>query len=519
MIDYNNVSSKVFGILKGHGLAIKLFTIDGSETVDPEEARRFFVKEPNMMITVNDADEDIRLNKHSQVELAQIKSILKQLRNLAGRYMLNFSLKVFGKQIEPRDYAFQAKNYKDKHMNDITEATFSKMGGSTKSSSQQLENVVVRVRHKTTVDENIRGSRSRNISAIFLEQGGERFKYPHTHLAGARAMARHMYNGGTFADTLGEHIIGCSANFNKLKEFMRYTRTNKLVNEDSSDVVELIRENLESIAHDLKKIAGSKTYESIKIKVEENTTETLEEQENDTAQLKELFTVKRFDTKFEDVLPIIGKMVQERKQYHGRIEEAASADIFLTNIIAESSLVEFDSPSKALAYKLQEMSKKIIENVELTKFVSTVATKISEDQSITMFEKNIIRKVLENAKLKNNNLSEMSELKESTKFHAFFNKYDMCDLFESSSSVIVKDKQVTLLKYMSEQLTQLQKQVSLCEDSSASPELAQALQMMDAARKGLSIVGRMPPGEYRAKHTRRIMSNLNRIRGLVSRLQ
>ena len=148
MIDYNKISAKVFGILKGHGLSIKLYTVSGSETVDPEEARRFFIMEPNMMVTVNDTDEEIRMNKHSEVELAQIKPVLKQLRNLAGTYMLNFSLKVFGKEIKPRDYAFQAKKYKDEQMNDITEAALSKLRGSKKSSYQQLENVTIRVRHK-----------------------------------------------------------------------------------------------------------------------------------------------------------------------------------------------------------------------------------------------------------------------------------------------------------------------------------------------------------------------------------
>ena len=49
------------------------------------------------------------------------------------------------------------------------------------------------IKHNRTVDETKMGARSRNISAIYIENNqGERFKFANNYLPGARAMARHV---------------------------------------------------------------------------------------------------------------------------------------------------------------------------------------------------------------------------------------------------------------------------------------------------------------------------------------
>lgn len=45
-----------------------------------------------------------------------------------------------------------------------------------------------------------------------------------------------------------------------------------------------------------------------------------------------------------------------------------------------------------------------------------------------------------------------------------------------------------------------------------------ALKQFEAAKKGLSIVSRLPVGENRKKHAGRVMSNMNKIRGSISRV-
>lgn len=41
----------------------------------------------------------------------------------------------------------------------------------------------------------------------------------------------------------------------------------------------------------------------------------------------------------------------------------------------------------------------------------------------------------------------------------------------------------------------------------------------EAARKGMSAVNRLAPGEFKSRHAKRVMGNLNRIRAMVKRLE
>ena len=45
------------------------------------------------------------------------------------------------------------------------------------------------------------------------------------------------------------------------------------------------------------------------------------------------------------------------------------------------------------------------------------------------------------------------------------------------------------------------------------------LKQMDAAKRGMSIVSKLKPGEDRGKHASRVMTNMNKIRGRIKTLQ
>lgn len=49
-------------------------------------------------------------------------------------------------------------------------------------------------------------------------------------------------------------------------------------------------------------------------------------------------------------------------------------------------------------------------------------------------------------------------------------------------------------------------------------DLDKAVKMLDAAKRGLGLVGKMDPGPEKVYHSKRIMINMNKIRGLVQRL-
>lgn len=422
MVEMDTLAGKIFALLKGNGLKIKIFDTEGAETTDPNLGRRFFVANPNIMVTIDEESNSIQFSKGSTVD-DSINGLQKNIRKIADEFLMNSDIKVFGKQIQPRDYAYQAKMNKEGNMSTLAES-FSKMFGSLKTSQQTLENVRILVKHKTPVDENVRGSRTRHISAIFLECNGERFRFPHNYLPGARAMAQHMAHGGTMSDKVGSYIAENTGNLLKLQSFNRYVTTNKLINEDSSGIVETVKENIETIRTELKKLTGVKTYETIKARLETFEREALAE--DDTSGLKELFTIRRFDEKFEEVLPIVKQLVQERDTFHKRIEEAAANTIMLRReSLNTTPMFEFASENARLGFKINELALRILENDELSGFVNKIGTKLCKEGQINEFEKAVLTQVLENVQIAEKASDVKKDIKESADLSAYFDKYDM----------------------------------------------------------------------------------------------
>ena len=425
MVEMDDMAGKIFALLKGNNFQIKIFDGEGAETTDPKTGRRFFVADPNIMVTINEPSDEnsgnIEFSKGSSVD-DSVDSLQDNIRKIADEFQLNANIKVFGKTIQPRDYAYQAKMKKETNMNTLAES-LSRMFGSARTSQQTLENVRILVKHKTAVDENIRGSRSRHISAIFLECNGERIRFPHNYLPGARAGAQHMAHGGSMSDKVGAYIIESTGQLLTLQSFNRYVTTNKLINEDSSSIVDTVKENIETLRTELKKLTGSKTYETVKARLETFEREPLAE--DDTSQLKELFTIRRFDEKFEGVLPIIKQLVQEKDTFHKRIEEAAGNIVLLRReALSTTPMFEFASDNARIGFKLNEFALRIIENDELSSFVNKIGTKLCKEGMVNDFERAVLKQVLENAKIVEKAVEARKDIKETSDLTAYFDKYD-----------------------------------------------------------------------------------------------
>ncbi len=54
MVELDDLAEKVFSLLKGNGLQVKIFDDAGAETTDPTQGRRFFVASPNLMVTIDE---------------------------------------------------------------------------------------------------------------------------------------------------------------------------------------------------------------------------------------------------------------------------------------------------------------------------------------------------------------------------------------------------------------------------------------------------------------------------------
>jgi hypothetical protein len=208
-IDYNTVADRIFDQLKGFGHDIVVYDKDGRQTANSNKGRSFYSKDQKFTIVLDEKNNVIQIKYGATTDREKLKRLEQTVRNgIAKKFIINVDLVPYtGKDIELKDVENMAK----------VQESLSPTMGSTKTSYQQTEGAKLIIRHNTAVNEEVRGSRSRNISALFIENAqGERFKYPHNHLTGARIMTQHVAEGGTPYDEVGQKIIGLSEERNQL---------------------------------------------------------------------------------------------------------------------------------------------------------------------------------------------------------------------------------------------------------------------------------------------------------------
>jgi len=334
-INLDDIATKVMKLMQGSGHQMKMFdATSGKSVAIPAEARYFYVKEPNMMVNIDDSTQELKFHIGEDVDIDKpdINNMMKQLKSLARTNMLDFDIRSFGKHIEPKNYAYKVEQNKEQTMTDHVNEGMGPLSGSSRTSRQTLENVRLILKHRAPVNEESRGSRSRNISAMFIETTeGERFKYPFIHLNGARAMARHVASGGVPHDIVGEAIVELSSNLAQLKEFTKIVDKQQLVNENNRNVVFNVRRSMNSIKETVQRIQGARGYakfvENIALKEDKVEAEISEETLDSYVQQ---FTKTSFEESLKDILPLVHRVNEEemtdrRDNQTARVREIISA--------------------------------------------------------------------------------------------------------------------------------------------------------------------------------------------------
>ena len=362
-VNNNIIAHDLFKTIKGFNLNVQLFNEDGKRVIDPAEARKFYATDKKFMVTY-ESDEDpqsikIYFGKNFTLDEGgdfPYNKFIKQVRNLAHRKnAIDFTVKNYGKEIQPKDFAYQAIN-RNADMGNIAEG-LSPAYGSSKSSYQTLDNAKLVIRHNKPVDESARGSRARNITALFVENSaGERFKYPYNHLAAARAMTRHVAEGGTPYDNIGSYITKLSEESLGLTKFMRYSKSNGLMNEDTEPVIGGIKTRLNQVREALKRMSTHKGYASVVETLGETKKELDEEL---VTELKDKFTVVRFDEDMESVLPYVARIVSEMNNSN-RISETYNEfkEVISNAGEIQVQMVEDDHPENPANLAFDSVTKK-----------------------------------------------------------------------------------------------------------------------------------------------------------------
>jgi len=354
-INLNDIANKTMRLMQGSGHRMRMFDASSGKSVaTPDEARFFYVKDPNMMVHIDDNTNELKFHIGEDVDIdnPEINNMMNQLKSLARTNMLDFDIRSFGKHIEPKNYAYKVKQNQENTMNDQVNEGMGPLSGSSRTSRQTLENVRLILKHRAPVNEESRGSRSRNIVAMFVETSeGERFKYPFLHLNGARAMARHIASGGETHDMVGEAIIELSSNLAQLKEFTKIVDRQQLVNENNRKVVLNVRRSMNSIKERVQRIQGARGYakfvEDIALKGEKTNAEISEETLDSYVQK---FTKSSFEESLKDILPLVHRVNEDedeitsrRDNQTERVKEIISATVRKTG--ERVNTITFGEPS------------------------------------------------------------------------------------------------------------------------------------------------------------------------------
>ena len=314
------------------------------------------------------------------------------LKELRRDYLLNFDYNVFGKRLKAKGELQDAEKNSEKDMADVMEASLGKLSGSTKTSYQPLENVKIVLKHKKAIDEEIRGSRSRNIHSIFIQRGEERFKLPENNLAMARAMARHVQQGGEVFDMVGESIVNMAKDLNRLREFVVYVRRSNIVNEANAEYVELAIENINNIKATFKKLQGAKSYATAVENLSNQEKFNLEEDDSD---IQSLFTETHFDDKVANAMDSLKAMTSRKRSFENKITNAIELESFagIKDMIAEDDLMEFENINQQLGHRVSSLGNSAKDET-LSNYLHSISNKLNAGGQLSQFEYGAIKSCL-----------------------------------------------------------------------------------------------------------------------------
>jgi len=399
-VDFSTVADRIFDQLKGFGYQIAIFDAGGKQTQNAKEGRRFYSMDQKFTVELSEKENVIKIKFGESTDKNKLKELQRTIKGgIAKKYLI-------GVDVMP----YSGTDIELKHAESMVSESLGPSMGSVKTSYQQTEGAKLIIRHNKPVNEEVRGSRSRNISALFIENAqGERFKYPHTHLAGARIMTQHVAEGGTPYDEVGQKIIGLSEERTQLMRVTQYIRSNGL-QEQAGDIGSVVQMRLSEI----KQILGRYNAESLMNDVHES-------DDTDVASLKERLTKNVFDESIGEMLPKLNgymKSYQSKLQAESAMAELKqeveeSAHIYFSEMpdVDMSEMIVYESPTINTT-ELINMVLPVLEDESVKQKLTAVATHVQEGLLDPALVDNITRSIVGKAAL----VEKVSDILDTNKF-------------------------------------------------------------------------------------------------------
>jgi hypothetical protein len=312
------IATELFNKIRGRFPSVTLGDEQSNVTSEPAQARYFdfdFMSEGRPIGKISISLDDSKLavvygkdlmTNENDITKGNWYEFLKELRMFAKKRMMSFDTRDITKSnLDTRDYKFLANNRSGEQT-----MSESKLYGTSTRSYQNIGTARLVLRHSQPINQEQAAGRSQHVDSIYIESTeGERFKYPFKHINGARAMARHVSEGGKPFDDFGKHITSLSEELYKLRKFKSYMNRSSVMAESLAGYMDVVNERILSVK---KTVEGLQKQSHYTEAVQTFEATVLEEVPADVAEnWIDQLTIKQFNEELKDVFPYIYKLVSE----------------------------------------------------------------------------------------------------------------------------------------------------------------------------------------------------------------
>jgi hypothetical protein len=241
---------------------------------------------------------------------------------------------------------------------------------------------------------------------------------PFSKLGGARAMARHISEGGAPYDDIGQAITGMVMEMNELGTFVRGMRRRTFEDAVSQNMLEAAVSYYNGMHRQLNHLKGNKAYQSF-VENFEPSKEQLDEV--DLNELKERFVKKIFDDRMTAALPHVYKAYQlqeqSRRQQAESVREIVRGQDNLQLATNESmdeymKMLSFEDADSLVVSVLEDIAERAVSMPEVAEFASHWAknwNSITENDDATIKENRSLA-----VQLATQYIKDLGRLKENT---------------------------------------------------------------------------------------------------------
>ena len=329
MRELDKIAAELFDKIRSRFEPVRLGDESADDTKNPELARFYnfdYISDDgqnfgNITISIVD-EENLKIVYGSNITDAlddaqqeEWYQFLKSMRKFARRNGLKFDNRDINRSnLDIKDIKQQAgaDGTFNKDELAIAESRLYGMGNNRRVSFADVGPHKIIIKHENQIDPEKRGDRARKIEHIFIETPlGERFLLKHKNLHGARALAKHMSEGGTMFDEGSELINEMISEMASMRHFVRAMRNRTFEDAETTGMVAAAIDRYNEIKDHLKRFQGRHGHELLIDRLSENN-DTNEEADID--ELRERFVKKIYDDRFNDALPYVFKAYQKRKK-------------------------------------------------------------------------------------------------------------------------------------------------------------------------------------------------------------